>query len=123
MQHLIICVQGVEGSAIPRLRKSPILMVKSESQQPAEFNGESCSSSASDTHQIELVSSMIQDPRSELLEKRRKLSLEKLLLGVPVVPRHKLEVSRYMLAQGGQALIKKGKFRGSDVVVKSFPKE
>lgn len=62
------------------------------------------------------------DHRHDLLERRRKFSLEDLQLGVPVVPRDKLEISRFLLAEGGQALIKKGKFRGSDVIVKSFPR-
>ena len=48
--------------------------------------------------------------RTDLLQRKRELSLEKLELNVPVVPREKLQISSFLLASGGQGLIKKESF-------------
>ena len=37
------------------------------------------------------------------------------------MPREKLQISSFLLASGNQGLINEGKFRGTDVVIKSCP--
>ena len=46
-------------------------------------------------------SEKLYNSQTDLLQRKRKLSLEKLELNVPVVPREKLQISSFLLASGG----------------------
>lgn len=108
-----------------------------ESQAPTAFKNFAASGFPNSNNQFQLpeVDSVLQtaysevnnkdyfdDARDALLKQRRNLSLKDLDLGVPVVPRKKLEISTFLVGEGGQALVKKGTFCGTKVAIKSFPK-
>ena len=52
----------------------------------------------------------------------KKTKLDNLNLSIPVVPRNDIELSDHIIGQGGQGVVRKGKYLGSHVAIKSLQK-
>lgn len=79
-----------------------------ESQSKADDNGS--------------LENSIASRKLQLRHRRRQITLESLNLNIPIVERDSLERLNGFFARGGQACVWKGKMRGTEVAVKSFPK-